>query len=91
MNVEHLFCGNITRKLQYVVLAGLLTYPAHQRLPISSADSGILLASFVGITVAGLSRILTGFPINRVAANQNVVQNYNFFYKLQINLQVCTI
>ncbi len=32
-----------------------------------------------GFTVAGLFRILTGFSINRVAANQNVVQNYSFF------------
>ena len=60
----------------YVVLAGLLTYPAHRRLPISRTDSDIMSVSFVGITVAGLSRILTGFPINRVAANQNVAQSY---------------
>jgi hypothetical protein len=59
-------------------LAGLLTYPAHRRLPIE-IDSGIMPLSFKGITVAGLSRIHTGFPINRVAANQNVAQNYIFF------------
>ena len=38
--------------------------------------------SFVGITVAGLFRILTGFPINCVSANQNVAQNYDFFLLL---------
>ena len=37
-----------------------------------------MLMSFEGITVAGLFRIFTGFPINRVAANQNVAQNYCF-------------
>ncbi len=64
-------------------MAGLLTYPAHQRLPIGQSDSGIMSVSFIGITVAGLSRILTGFPINRVAANQNVAQSYVIFLSLQ--------
>ncbi len=39
----------------------------------------LLCIDRTGLTVAGLFRIFTGFPINRVAANQNVMQSYNFF------------
>ena len=76
-----LSCGFIYPKTtkRNVALAGLLTYPAHRRLPVMQSDSDIMSMSFVGITVAGLFRILTGFPINRVVTNQNVRQIYRFF------------
>jgi len=46
----------------------------HQRLPTGHSDSDIMLMSSGGFTVAGLFRIFTGFPINRVSANQNLWQ-----------------
>lgn len=57
-------------------------------LPIGTTDSGFLLTGFEGITVAGLFRILTGFPINRAFANQNRVKVKNFllFDKIIFNL-----
>mgnify|MGYP001179403789 CR=1 FL=1 len=45
-----------------------------------------MLMSFVGITVAGLFRIFTGFPIIRNAANQNVCKIKKFLHTLQIFL-----
>lgn len=60
-------------------MAGLLTYPPIDAFPAEKTDSDILSMGFIGITVAGLSRILTGFPINRVAANQNVCKGIYFF------------
>ncbi len=45
-----------------------------------------MLMSFVGITVAGLFRIFTGFPIIRNAANQNVCKVKKFLHTLQIFL-----
>lgn len=86
---QWLFCGNKPENYKTICCLGRSPdLSPRQRLPIGQADSGIILMSSEGITVAGLSRIFTGFPINRVMRAKTGAKLIIFFSSDKIEFYI---